>query len=114
MSGDTNISDKPTKLKIEGPKQVTPGEVDIFHCSTDASFPSVNLRWVLNGKLMEEGVETFTQEKNQETISISTFKSTMDGLASEATLICFVEGMANELYKQKLVKILGKLQAKSH
>ena len=25
MRGDINISDKPTKLKMEGPKQVTPG-----------------------------------------------------------------------------------------
>ena len=96
---------------MSGPKQISQGEENIFHCSTDESFPSVNLRWKLNGKLVEEGVEASTDEKDDGYISSSTFRWTTDGSAAQATLICFVEGMAMELHRQKLVKILGNFQS---
>ena len=99
--------DKPTTLKIVGPEHIQLGEEDIFNCSTDPSFPSVNLRWKLNDTLVEQGVETYIHEEDHAAISTSSFRLFMDGSASQVTLICFVEGMPIELQKHKLVKITG-------
>jgi len=102
-----NIKYKPTKLKLEGPKRVEPGEETRFNCTTDASYPGVILMWKLNGQLVHEGVEVAKQEIDMEGISTSSFRLITDALASQVTLICFVEGMAMELHRQKLVKIVG-------
>ena len=99
--------DKPTRLQIDGPDQILLGAKDIFNCSTDPSFPSVNLRWKVNGILVEEGAETDIYEKDHSAISTSSFRLSMHGSASQVTLVCFVEGMPRELQKQKLIKIKG-------
>lgn len=98
---------KPSRLKIEGPKQVTPSEENVFDCSTNPSFPGVNLMWRLNGKPVEDGVVMTTKEQDGSTVSLSSLSLSVDSTSSQATIICFVEGNALELQAQKLVKIIG-------
>ena len=103
--------DYPTRLDIDGPDEIKPGAEDIFNCSTDPSYPSVNLRWKVNDILVEEGVERYIHEKEHSAISTSSFRLTMHGSAAQVTLICFVDGMPRELKKQKLVNITGDILA---
>ena len=97
----------PRQLKIEGPAEVKKDEENSFICTSDASYPGVELRWRVDGEL-KENIETVQTENEDKTIrSISSLTHTIEGSSEQITLICYVEGRALDLQKQMKITILG-------
>ena len=99
--------DAPSRLRITGPREITPGETQEYECSSDASSPGVELSWKVNGDLVSEGVETTTEMIDGSTVTRSSLLLSVDSSSTQATIVCFVPGQALELHTQKLVKISG-------
>ena len=94
-------------MKIEGPKEINPGEESEFTCSSDHSYPGFQLGWRLRGNLME-GTTSEVMETENGAKTVSHLKVTVDNSFSQANLVCFVSGMALQVQSQKMVKVSGK------
>lgn len=95
------------KLKLEGPSKIQDGEEHLYLCSIESSSPDIILKWKINEETLEGDVNIEYDQEDNDTVTIQSELMLQHDQSDRINLVCYVEGVAREYHRQKVVKVLG-------